>query len=263
MDHLVAVARKSEAGASYLFSIILVLLVLFGLVFWLVDEDILVGFWFGLEEVVSRLTSFDLSWLIRWWEGIPLDETTTRSLASAQHYHPSFPFSRHIYIILSLPTMVLIATCIYFAWSPVLARASPLFGLCCLIGGWISRFTHTLIPRVSYGAHREGLIKTIYGGRPALAPYIIPLSDDSAGSFDDEQPIFIGLNEIHDNEDENTRAATRRERRTAPFSIPRPWDREAPRLVKENIDEIVEFLEMWTTLSNSAGLLTGRRERRC
>ncbi|KAK7032664.1 hypothetical protein R3P38DRAFT_3186220 [Favolaschia claudopus] len=139
--------------------------------------------------------------------------------------------------------MVLIATCIYFAWSPVLARASPLFGLCCLIGGWISRFTHTLIPRVSYGAHREGLIKTIYGGRPALAPYIIPLSDDSAGSFDDEQPIFIGLNEIHDNEDENTRAATRRERRTAPFSIPRPWDREAPRLVKENIDEIVEFLE--------------------
>ncbi|KAK7032663.1 hypothetical protein R3P38DRAFT_2773205 [Favolaschia claudopus] len=58
-----------------------------------------------------------------------------------------------------------------------------------------------------------------------------------------KQPIFIGLNEIHDNEDENTRAATRRERRTAPFSIPRPWDREAPRLVKENIDEIVEFLE--------------------
>ncbi|KAK6971541.1 hypothetical protein R3P38DRAFT_3413219 [Favolaschia claudopus] len=69
MDHLVAVARKSEAGASYLFNIILVLLVLFGLVSWLVDEDILVGFWlwswFGLEEVVSRLTSLDLSRFIR------------------------------------------------------------------------------------------------------------------------------------------------------------------------------------------------------
>ncbi|KAK6980963.1 hypothetical protein R3P38DRAFT_3376564, partial [Favolaschia claudopus] len=161
MDHLAAVARKSEAGASYLFSIILVFLVLSGLVSWSVDEDILVGFWlrlwFGLEEVVSRLTSLDLSRFIRWWEGIPLDETTTRSLASAQHYHPSFPFFRHIYIILSLPTMVLIATCIYFAWSPVLARASPLFGLCCLICGWISHFTHALISRVSVSSCADDL----------------------------------------------------------------------------------------------------------
>ncbi|KAK6984891.1 hypothetical protein R3P38DRAFT_3451883 [Favolaschia claudopus] len=242
---LAVVALEPEEGTLWVFKIVLDLLDwverIYGTVYC--EVLILILVWIGLEMVSTRLRLRGLiwRWLERWWEGFPKRYWTARSLASACFYY------YFIILLRRLPAIVWVAACIYFAWSPELARVG--FVVCWLCCRWISAFTAAHIPRVSY-AHREGLIQMINGvgkdngeeEKSALASHITHRSHDSAGGLDVERHIFIRRNKLH-NEEDRDRAETRRDRRNAPFYIPRPWDRDAPTLASENVDDLVDFFE--------------------
>src|SRR6201996_8650365 len=137
MDRLIAAsAFKPRAGSIWSVpKFVLDLLIWFWLFCWTFDGDlrVLVGL-----EVVLR-TSWTEGCFVWWWEGFLTLRRTARLLASA---------SINIFITL-LPAVVWVATCIYFAWSPELARIG--FCVVFVFSGWISLFTHALGPRVSVG----------------------------------------------------------------------------------------------------------------
>ncbi|KAJ7200353.1 hypothetical protein GGX14DRAFT_572112 [Mycena pura] len=227
MDRLIAAsAFKPRAGSIWSVpKFVLDLLIWFWLFCWTLDGDLrgLVG----LEVVLrTRRTEGCFVW---WWEGFLTSGRTTRSLASA---------SINIFITL-LPAVVWVATCIYFAWSPELARIG--FCVVFVFSGWISLFTHTLGPRVSYGAHREGLIWTANEEKPALAPHTYTIFNSAGG--DDDEELFIGPDgrKLHDDEE-------RRVDTLAQFRIPRPWDRDAPTIASGSVDELVDLLENVDTI---------------
>ncbi|KAK7007933.1 hypothetical protein R3P38DRAFT_1623092 [Favolaschia claudopus] len=142
---LAVVALEPEGGTLWVSKIMLDLLDWVGRIYGMFDCEvlILVLVWIGLEMVSTRLRlrGWIRRWLERWWEGFPKRYQTARSLASACFYYYS------IILLRRLPAIVWVAACIYFAWSPELARVG--FVVCWLFSGLISAFTAAHIPRVS------------------------------------------------------------------------------------------------------------------
>ncbi|KAJ7797887.1 hypothetical protein B0H14DRAFT_3493113 [Mycena olivaceomarginata] len=109
---------------------------------------------------------------------------------------------------------------------------------------------HAHQPRASSGAHREGLIQTFDDEKPGQASYSHKAHTvfDSAGGVDHKQYLFLATNthEIQDNND--VRVDARSDTPTGLFHIPRPWEKYAPALNTNSVDDLVDFLEQVDTI---------------
>ncbi|KAJ7857459.1 hypothetical protein B0H14DRAFT_3447910 [Mycena olivaceomarginata] len=109
---------------------------------------------------------------------------------------------------------------------------------------------HAHQPRASSGAHREGLIQTFDDEKPGQASYSHKAHTvfDSAGGVDHKQYLFLATNthEIQDNND--ARVDARSDTPTGLFHIPRPWEKYAPALNTNSVDDLVDFLEQVDTI---------------